>query len=354
MPPASGFPEAPAAPKAPTGSFFWVQHEFNEGKSATFWEAMASIDMGAMTEKQNAIGFHCHSFLPAAPEGPVFCLWESKEEMSAEAFQAFIDGPDGPTPPESPVGGVFQNTVHKAAPGSLLLSAKFTLPDCLFTVKVNDFADWFAGFKQHASCTSFPMNGETYTVSMPRGEACDEAKTDVLVDTADPNSAAIVLMGMDMAKFGPVMEEEGFKNMAAKAVVSQDPPLLMGDAPAPGAPPPAGTLDLFFTYEVEDVDKWVEGFVAHGSSKTGTWGVEAKYTRGEICDEGRTRVFKSAYNSKRVGAMLYGCEMKKLGEFMADPSFKEIEKVLKFKPETMMMKTIKAMPTPEAPASAAA
>jgi len=274
------------------------------------------------------------------------------EQMTVEQFQEFIDGPNGPTPPESPVGSTFKNTVHLAQPGSFLLPAKFTLPDMLMGTKLADFDDWFAGFKAHGSSASFPMNGETYTASMPRGEACDEAKTDVLVDTADPNSVAIVLMSMDMAKFSPVMEEPDFKKMLTKAVLSQDLPLLMGEIYPPGAA--SDKLDLFFTYEVEDVDLWVEGFLAHGTSKTGTWGVEVKYTRGEICDEGRTRVFKSAYNSKRVGAMIYGVDTAKMGEFMADPSFEAIQTALKFKPETMMMKTITPMPMPEAPTSAAA
>jgi len=350
MPPASGFPAAPAPPKATTGSFFWVHHEFTEGGPEKFWPAMASVDTAEVMAKQNALGYHCHSFLPSKTEGPVFCVWETREPMTVEQFQEFIDGPNGPTPE----GGVFKNTVRLAQPGSMCLSAKFALPDMLMCAKLADFADWFAGFKQHADSKSFPMNGETYTASMTRGEACDEAKTDVLVDNADPNSVAIVLMGMNMGKFGPVMEEPDFKKMMSKAIVDMPPPLVLGDAPPPGAPPPEEKLDLFFTYEVEDVDLWVEGFLAHGTSKTGTWGVEAKYTRAEFCDESRTRVFKSAYNSKRVGGMVCGCDMKKMGEFMADPSFEAIGKALKFKPETMMMKTVTPAPMPEAAIPAAA
>ena len=94
--------------------------------------------------------------------------------------------------------------------------------------------------------------------------------------------------------------------------------------------------------------RWVEGFLAHGSSKTGTWGVEAKYHRGEMCDEAKTRVFKSAYNSRRVGGMMYGCDLGKIGEFMTDPSFAEIGKILAFKQETMMMKTFTPAPPPPA------
>ena len=41
--------------------------------------------------------------------------------------------------------------------------------------EVKDFDDWFAGFKQHATETTFTIGGKAYTVSMTRGAACDES-----------------------------------------------------------------------------------------------------------------------------------------------------------------------------------
>ena len=105
---------------------------------------------------------------------------------------------------------------------------------------------------------------------------------------------------------------------------------------------------MFFSYEVADVDKWIEGFLAHGTSKTGTWGVETKYTRAEFCDEARTRVFKSVKHPRRVGGLIYGVDMGKMGEFMGDPSFAKVSEVLGVNPESMFAKQIAVMPLPPA------
>ena len=255
----------------------------------------------------------------------IAAIWNKKGDLSDVGFGALFKlmGVDLAPPP--------------AAPAAM---------DMLMTGVVKDFDDWFQGFKTHASSKTFEMNGESYTVSLSRGECVDESKTDVLCDVADRNAFAAVFFSLDMGKMGPVMQEEPFKRMSEKAIVSQNPPNVLGDAPPPGAPPPEEKLDLFFTYEVEDVEKWVEGFLAHGSSKTGTWGAEAKYTRAEMCDEAKTRVFKSAYNTQRVGGMIYAADMAKMGEFMGDPSFAEVSKVLGIKRETMMMKTFKPAPPP--------
>ena len=145
-----------------------------------------------------------------------------------------------------------------------------------------------------------------------------------------------------------MMEEPDFKKMLEKAIVKQDPPSLIADAPAPGTPPPAEKLDLFFSYVVEDPDKWIKGYQAHATSKTGTWGVEAKYTRSEFCDESRGRVFRSVYDPKRVGGLCYATDMAKMGEFMADPSFAAISEVMKFDMSSMVMKVMTPMPPPPA------
>ena len=39
-------------------------------------------------------GVSCHTFMPTAKEGPMFCVWEAKEGVSDSDFQNFIDGPD--------------------------------------------------------------------------------------------------------------------------------------------------------------------------------------------------------------------------------------------------------------------
>ena len=94
--------------------FFYVYHEFVEGKAPEFFAFIQSLkdeDWAKMSEKILALDMWNHSFAPCGMEGPVFCCWESKADISCEEFQKFIDGPDGPAP------GMFVNKVHKVLDG---------------------------------------------------------------------------------------------------------------------------------------------------------------------------------------------------------------------------------------------
>ena len=217
------------------------------------------------------------------------------------------------------------------------------LPDMLMMGEVNDFDDWFAGFKAHATSKTFDMNGETYTVSMTRGEALDESKTDVFCEFGAKNKFAATFASMDMAKFGPVMQEEAFVKMSAKAIKSQEAPLVLGPMPAD---PAAKGVNMFVSYEVADADKWKEGFLAHANSHTGNglWETPSKYMRSEMCDDSKTRIFQSAYNPKRVAILCYDMDLGKMGEFMGDAAFAEISAVLKIDPATMTMNTVMPLP----------
>ena len=118
------------------GSFFWVHHEFKSPDAAKeFWTMMQG--MNATTMKQMEInniklGFYNHTFMPSSQEGPAFCTWECAKDISADEFQKFIDGPDGPG-----AGKIFNNAVHKVPKGQgMNPTAKFTAPvEGLTTVK---------------------------------------------------------------------------------------------------------------------------------------------------------------------------------------------------------------------------
>jgi len=225
--------------------------------------------------------------------------------------------------------------------------------DLLMAATVKDFDDWFSGFKEHATSTTFTIAGKTFKdAPISRSDAMDESKTEVFTDFEDKNKAFITFYGVDMAKFGAFMEWDHFKEMSDLAVVEQDPPSLIVDPPAPGgdAPPPEGKPTMFVAMEVKDVDTWFTGFKAHASSKTGTWGVEVKYTRAEVCDDSKTRVFQSAHNPKRVGVLVCDIDMPKFGEMMADPTWAVISEALGEVKDTSSVKVVAPMPAPPAPA----
>jgi len=214
--------------------------------------------------------------------------------------------------------------------------------DCIMQAVVKDFDDWHQGFKAHGTSTSFTIGGTEYTVPMARGEACEDAKTLVFNQVDKPEAVAVALYAMDMAKMGPVMADEQFQKMSEAAIISQPPPLIMAD---PG--PDAGEApNMFFWVEVEDVDKWIAGFKAHGDSKTGTWGFEVPITRGEFCAEANTVLYKCQTNPKLVGASMEGVRMDKLGPLLGDEAMAKLTKVLGEVDGTKVMKVVTPMPPP--------
>lgn len=94
--------------------FFNVHHTFKPDMASKFFDYVGSLkpeDWEALAKKNEGNGMWNHSFSPCSPEGPCFCVWESKEDMDIAEFQKFIDGPDGPGP------GHFVNAVHKHMDG---------------------------------------------------------------------------------------------------------------------------------------------------------------------------------------------------------------------------------------------
>ena len=210
-------------------------------------------------------------------------------------------------------------------------------PDMLLTAQVRQFEDWLLGFKAHSEQTTFAMGSKHYSVSTARVDACEESKTEVFVDVNDQNAIAIAMYSVNVAKFGALMAEPEMVEMMSDAFVSQHAPLVMSVMPGEI---PQRRLDLFFTYEVDDVQVWIEGFKAHAHSRRGSWQVDALYMRSEVCDEARTRVFHSAYRPRVVGAMLMDADVGKLAEMIADPSFEHISRVLGFRIENMSIKVL--------------
>ena len=82
-------------------NFYIVHHEFRAGTSSKWWEtAYAAMAPGGGWDEAVAAnkekGFFNHSANAVTTNGPIYCIWETKEKISIEEFQEFIDGPTGP------------------------------------------------------------------------------------------------------------------------------------------------------------------------------------------------------------------------------------------------------------------
>lgn len=283
------------------------------------------------------------AFSPMPGDLPAISKTDKQVKIGPETFTLWVDAdgkvckteikPLGAGHPHGPLGFYLEISGSVGPP---------PLPDALMVAEVKDFDDWHAGFKAHADKTTFSMGGKEYTVPLARNAACDEAKTLVFTEAKAPNKVAITLFALDFAKFGPVMADPQFVEMSEQAIVSQDPPLIMTN-PGPGA---GDAPSMFFYVEVADAEKWIAGFEAHGSSKTGTWGYEVPISRGEFCDESKTRVYKCASNPNIVGAYMEKVNMGKLGPLLGDEKMAQLTSDLGEKEGTKMMKVVTPMPAP--------
>ena len=78
-------------------NFFLVHHTFKPGMAEKWWSNMNNYDEAKQKthlENQNKAGVYCHTFMPTAKEGPMFCIWEAKEGVSDSDLQNFVDGTD--------------------------------------------------------------------------------------------------------------------------------------------------------------------------------------------------------------------------------------------------------------------
>ena len=83
-----------------SSQFYIVHHHIKPNMAGQWWEKLGALmsDAEAYAHAFQGwveMGFYNHSFMPMGMEGPVFCIWEVKDGISAAAFQDFIDGPHG-------------------------------------------------------------------------------------------------------------------------------------------------------------------------------------------------------------------------------------------------------------------
>lgn len=95
-------------------TFFIIHHELKDGKGKEFLEWLRTRtdeDWAKIHERNLNAGMWNHSIIPTGEDGPVYCIWESKDDMSLEEFHEFVEGPNGPTP------GFFRNHPYKMMDG---------------------------------------------------------------------------------------------------------------------------------------------------------------------------------------------------------------------------------------------
>eukprot|EP00931_Biecheleriopsis_adriatica_P096085 TRINITY_DN69731_c0_g1_i1.p1 TRINITY_DN69731_c0_g1~~TRINITY_DN69731_c0_g1_i1.p1 ORF type:complete len:250 (+),score=54.25 TRINITY_DN69731_c0_g1_i1:54-803(+) len=110
LPPSAFTTSVPPAVKSP-GCFFVVIHEFKEGTFSGFMSMLSGMskeEWATGVTKMKELGFYNHASCSTGmtEKDDMFCVFESKTDMSVEDFRKFLDGPDGPG-----AGAVFNFTV---------------------------------------------------------------------------------------------------------------------------------------------------------------------------------------------------------------------------------------------------
>lgn len=263
---------------------------------------------------------------------------EAKDKIVKIEIEKQIDGPSGPPGFYVTIGGKLP------APGA---APPASAPHIMVLLNLKEFAPWWEAFSAHKDGTTFKIGEKEYSAPLSRKDFADTENEEVFVDVDNGNNVLVSLPGAKPDKMAEFFSTEGFKALSEATIESQEPPNVMIDMP-PGPPPAdAPKPDVFVSFEVGDVEKWIAGFKAHGNSKTHeSWEGEAVMTRSEICDEAKTRVFKSQTNPKRVAALIYSVDGAKMGEFMSSEHFQKMAQDLEQDASTQITKMFSPLPVP--------
>ena len=79
--------------------FYLVHHIFKPDMAKTWWEHpdgdLNEEEREKRTKRWFDAGFVNHCFMPMSKDGPMYCVWEVKDGVSATNFQDFLDSPGG-------------------------------------------------------------------------------------------------------------------------------------------------------------------------------------------------------------------------------------------------------------------
>ena len=168
-----------------------------------------------------------------------------------------------------------------------------------------------------------------------RSHFVDESKTKVFRNIDDPREVCIFLDGVDAGKMGSFMGSEAFmtyNNDHGFEFKKEEGAFLL-----PAGPDAPAVCNMFAVVESEDgcIDKWIAGFKAHATSKTGTWGFEVPMTREEFCDDTKTKIFKSVSDPNVIAIDLHSVEQEKIAKCLMDPSFGQLLTAISEKDKAM-------------------
>merc|ERR1712110_136169 len=190
----------------------------------------------------------------------------------------------------------------------------------------NDFDGWLATFNEHAE--SNVVKG--IELPMSRKQFCDESKTEVFRSVKDPKKIVIHMHKVNVPNLGFTMANPNFVDLLSGYKVETN-QMKVGLSPAMAT---SSTPDMGAVIDVEDFNKWNDGFSAHATSKLVS-GLELPVSRSEFCDESKTEVYRSVKNPNRVFVNLAGVDLETLEGVMSDVSFQELTNVLGEKAKTM-------------------
>ncbi|CAD7930753.1 unnamed protein product [Amoebophrya sp. A25] len=182
-------------------------------------------------------------------------------------------------------------------------------------------------FWSHGSSTEINLRGEVLKVADTRASFCDESKSAIYVNTKKEKELMISLDNVDLAKMGALMGSAEFQKMGDTLFdfnPAEDMKLRGPDMPAAEKQDMSVWLTLKEGVTAED---YLKLFWAHADSKTLEYAGETydmPMTRGDCCDESKTKVFQNTKNAAQLVICCFGADMAKIGELMGGPIFQKM------------------------------
>ena len=214
--------------------------------------------------------------------------------------------------------------------------------DLLLTANVQKFDDWYEVFSQHATKTSLSLNERVYNPKQARNEFMDESRTEVWRDVENPNLVLISCYEVEVPKMVYFCKEDPeMIRMTSDFGWEMDKPTEMRNMDPRSIDVQE---DMLCCLEVENSEKWIQGFKEHGTSKKiSGFSEDLLMSRSELCDESRTRIFKHAWKPNWVAVLMYDIDTDKLGQLMEDEKMLKMTKLLGEKEGTKMIKISKSL-----------